>query len=97
MTSMRTYTIDDDSTEELDDAISLELKGSESIIWIHIADPSSSIPVGSALDEQALKKASRVYLVRGVEPMLPIELVRDIFSLEPGRVGKGNRRHSHSL
>ena len=57
LTNLKTYTIDDINSKEIDDAISLEVRDDIKIIWIHIADPSSIIKENSPIDKQARKRA----------------------------------------
>ena len=82
---LRPYTIDDISTFEIDDAISLEKKGSQKTIWIHISDPSSFISSNSNIDLKAKRKATSVYLSNEVITMLPNDLIHNHFSLRAGR------------
>ena len=77
-------TIDPDTARDFDDAISLrELPGGHAEIGIHIADVSHYVRPGSALDEEARRRANSVYLVNGVIPMLPQRLSDDLCSLRP--------------
>ena len=77
-------TIDPDTARDFDDAISLkELPGGYAEIGIHIADVSHYVRPGSALDEEARRRANSVYLVNGVIPMLPPRLSDDLCSLRP--------------
>jgi len=77
-------TIDPDTARDFDDAISLEeLPGGHAEIGIHIADVSHYVRPGSALDEEARRRANSVYLVNGVIPMLPPRLSDDLCSLRP--------------
>ncbi len=85
LTYLRTYTIDNNSTFEVDDAISLEVVNGEYVVWIHIADPSSLIPMDSKLDLEARKRATSIYLVDNILPMLPHKLIDEFISLNPGR------------
>ena len=77
-------TIDPDTARDFDDAISIrELPGGHAEIGIHIADVSHYVRPGSALDEEARRRANSVYLVNGVIPMLPPRLSDDLCSLRP--------------
>lgn len=82
LTGLKTYAIDDENTDEIDDAISLELTSSKITIWIHIADPCRLVKEDSPLDIEAMKRATSIYFVEGVKPMFPIELSHTIFSLQ---------------
>ncbi len=83
---LRTYTVDDRDTLEVDDAISLEKEGEDSVIWIHIADPATFIDYRSPIDNQAKTRSTTLYLTSETRYMLPIRLVRELISLDIGRV-----------
>ncbi len=80
-----TFTIDPVSARDFDDAISAEsLGGDRRRIWIHIADVSAFVTPGSAVDREAYRRATSVYVPGAVEPMLPAALSSDACSLVPG-------------
>lgn len=83
------YTIDDASTTEVDDGISVEWQtggstGPNNWVFVHIADPTSWIPVDHEVDRHARDRVSTIYLPETVVPMLQPSIYRH-FSLEPRR------------
>ena len=80
-THLKTYSIDDSQTFEIDDAISLEKISYHYKLWIHIASPASYFEYQSAIDKKARKLTSTVYLSTNTYYMLPELLINDVFSL----------------
>ena len=84
------FTIDPDDARDFDDALSIEQvedQGRSSWrIGVHIADVSYYVEWGSALDLAARRRATSVYLVDRVIPMIPEELSCGLCSLAPGEV-----------
>ena len=78
----RCFTIDDQETRDIDDGIALERRddGTQRI-WIHIADPGRLIDQDSALDLEARRRGSSLYLAKGNLPMFPECLSTGPFSL----------------
>ncbi len=83
--STLTFTIDPEDAKDFDDAISYkELENGNLEVGVHIADVSYYMEEGSALDKEAFKRATSVYLVDRVVPMLPEVLSNELCSLRPG-------------
>ncbi|WP_276979515.1 ribonuclease R, partial [Flavobacterium filum] len=79
-----TFTIDPKDAKDFDDALSFEkLDNGNFEIGIHIADVSHYLQEGTILDDEAYKRATSVYLVDRVVPMLPEVLSNDACSLNP--------------
>ena len=79
-----TMTIDPVDAKDFDDALSMkELKNGNWEIGIHIADVSHYVKPGSAIDAEAINRATSVYLVDRTIPMLPEILSNDLCSLRP--------------
>ena len=84
MRSVLTFTIDPRDAKDFDDALSFEkLDNGNYEIGIHIADVSHYVQEGTILDEEAYKRATSIYLVDRVVPMLPEVLSNFACSLRP--------------
>jgi ribonuclease R len=82
---LATLTIDPHSARDFDDAISAERVDGETVrVWVHIADVSAHVREGSAVDREARRRSTSVYVPGAVEPMLPERLSNDACSLRPG-------------
>jgi ribonuclease R len=81
-----TFTIDPVTARDFDDAISAEALGDGHWrVWVHIADVSAYVRPGSAVDREAYRRATSVYVPGAVEPMLPEALSNDACSLVPAQ------------
>lgn len=80
-----TITIDPDDAKDLDDALSLrKLENGNWEVGVHIADVSHYVRPGTVVDMEAAARATSVYLVDRVVPMLPEKLSNELCSLHPG-------------
>lgn len=79
-----TFTIDPADAKDFDDALSFRrLENGNYEIGVHIADVSHYVKEGSALDREAQKRTTSVYLVDRTIPMLPEAISNDLCSLRP--------------
>ena len=79
------FTIDPVDARDFDDAVSLEREGDDYLLGVHIADVSQFVDFDSSLDLDARRRATSVYLVDRVIPMLPERLSNGLCSLVPGQ------------
>ncbi|WP_069472076.1 ribonuclease catalytic domain-containing protein [Candidatus Marithrix sp. Canyon 246] len=78
------FSIDDEDTREVDDALAIERDGSNWKISIAIADPANLIKRGDSLDKEAMRRGTTVYLPTQHLLMLPPYLSCDVASLTAG-------------
>lgn len=82
----RMFTIDPATAKDLDDALSVKLNEDGTYdLGVHIADVSFFVKPNTALDRDARKRATSVYLVQRAVPMLPPALSEELCSLVPGQ------------
>jgi exoribonuclease II len=87
LTHLKVYTIDDESTQEIDDGLSLEtLEDGRERLWIHIADPTRLVMPGDELDLEARRRSTTLYLPTGMIPMFPPILATGPMSLVQGKI-----------
>jgi len=81
---MLTFTIDPADAKDFDDALSIRiLKNGLYEVGVHIADVGHYVEEGTALDNEAYKRATSVYLPDRVNPMLPERISNELCSLRP--------------
>jgi ribonuclease R len=84
MRDVLTFTIDPKDAKDFDDALSIrKLDNGNWEVGVHIADVSHYVVPGTILDDEAYQRATSVYLVDRVVPMLPEVLSNDVCSLRP--------------
>jgi len=82
----RIFTIDPATAKDLDDALSIKVNEDGTYdVGVHIADVSFFVKPNTALDRDARKRATSVYLVQRAVPMLPPALSEQLCSLVPGQ------------
>ena len=87
LTYLKVYTIDDETTQEIDDGLSIEfLEDGQQRVWVHIADPTRLLTPGDELDLEARRRTTTLYLPTGMVPMFPSELATGPMSLIQGEV-----------
>ncbi len=86
LTALNCFTIDDATTEDMDDALSLEQHQEGYRLGIHITDVASLIPVNSELDQESAYRASSIYGADIVINMLPPLISEQKLSLRPGEI-----------
>ncbi len=87
LTHLKIYTIDDESTTEIDDGLSVEYIDDGTVkIWIHIADPTRLVNPGDELDLEARRRSTSLYLPTGMVSMFPPELATGPMSLVQGQI-----------
>ncbi len=85
MTALELFTIDSETTRDIDDAVSLEISETTYRVGVHITDVAHQIVSGSHLDRDASERMVSIYLPEGKIPMLPPLLSEGLFSLAEGQ------------
>ncbi len=80
LTNIQAYAIDDEGSEDPDDALSLD----GDYLWVHVADVASVVAADSELDHEARARAANLYLPEKIVHMLPPEITRQLaLGLQP--------------
>ncbi|EEQ97268.1 conserved hypothetical protein [Perkinsus marinus ATCC 50983] len=84
LTKKRIFTVDPATARDLDDAISIDVVDEHTVeVGVHIADVAHYVKQGSAVDQEAQKRCTSVYLCHRMFPMLPEGLCAKLCSLNP--------------
>jgi exoribonuclease II len=84
LTSLDVYSVDDETTEDVDDAISIHESPEGIVVGVHISNVASFIPKWSLLDEEAARRGETIYLPEGHVHMFPPDLIKEKLSLFSG-------------
>ncbi|KAK6338923.1 hypothetical protein TWF696_009724 [Orbilia brochopaga] len=81
------YCVDDASTKDIDDGVSIEPIDGSSDVWlrVHVANPTAFIPMDHWIAEIARRRVSSFYGVQRMYPMIPMSLSTGKLGLAPGR------------
>ncbi len=86
LTNLEIFSIDDEETMEIDDALSCRTEGDKTIVGIHIADPAYFVKKDTPIDLAAEDRPLSLYLPTTFVPMFPEHLSHDLASLVQGKV-----------
>ncbi|KAK4773407.1 hypothetical protein SAY87_028426 [Trapa incisa] len=87
LTHLKVYAIDVDEADELDDALSASrLQDGRIKVCIHVADPARFVQPGDAIDRNAMKRGTSIFLPTATYPMFPEKLAMKGMSLRQGEV-----------
>ncbi|OWM82301.1 hypothetical protein CDL15_Pgr001875 [Punica granatum] len=87
LTHLKVYAIDVDEADELDDALSASrLQDGRIKVWIHVADPAKFVQPGTAVDREAMKRGTSIFLPTATYPMFPEKLAMEGMSLKQGEL-----------
>ncbi|MCR5381194.1 MAG: RNB domain-containing ribonuclease [Lentisphaeria bacterium] len=86
LTKLEAFSIDDEETMEIDDALSCRTESDKTIVGIHIADPAYFVPKDTPIDLAAEDRPLSLYLPTTFVPMFPERLSHDLASLVKGKV-----------
>ncbi len=85
-THLQTFSIDDEDTSDIDDAISWQSQSDGFLLGIHISDVTARIASYSQLFQEARTRVSSLYLPTEIVPMFPLMLSSDTLSLKAGTI-----------
>ena len=88
ITKLELFSIDDENTKDMDDALSVELLNDKTRIGVHISNVTSVIESSSYLDKEALKRGETIYLAEGNISMFPSEVVDKLLTLSEKNIRK---------
>lgn len=83
-TDIEAFSVDSETTQDIDDAISLETHGDQITLGVHISNVAHVVSRGSFIDQGALERAETVYFPEGRTDMFPQDLVSEKLSLTAG-------------
>lgn len=83
-TDLEVFSVDSETTQDIDDAISFETYEDRVTLGVHISNVAHTVSRGCFLDQGALQRAETVYFPEGREDMFPRELVSRKLSLTAG-------------
>ncbi|MYI72958.1 MAG: RNB domain-containing ribonuclease, partial [Candidatus Dadabacteria bacterium] len=83
-TDLEVFSVDSETTQDIDDAISFETHGDQIILGVHISNVAHVVSRGSFIDQGALDRAETVYFPEGRVDMFPRDLVNKKLSLTAG-------------
>lgn len=83
-TDIETFSVDSETTQDIDDAISFETHGDRITLGVHISNVAHAVSRGSFLDQGGLERAETVYFPEGRVDMFPRDLVSGKLSLTAG-------------
>jgi len=86
LTHIETFTIDDESTKDMDDAFSLIRENNQMRLYIHITDVAASIEPNTPLDKESKNRGTSLYLPEQNIPMLPSAISYEALSLREGLI-----------
>lgn len=92
LTHLEVFSVDDENTQDIDDAISIEETDEGTTLGVHIANVAAYVSKWSPMDDEALRRGETIYLPENHIHMFPAELIKERLSLI-----KGTERKALSL